>query len=213
MYMNYHYKSTFLTLICSLLLHVSLAQYPTTGELIGRCEGCEAVFEYGDRTISSTDTLPGFNMDGSKIKVSGTVYGPDGTTPAADVILYLYHTDQNGVYPTRGDEEGWERRHGFIREWIKTDDNGKYEFYTLKPAVYPNRTEPAHIHITVLEPDGKYYWLNSYHFEGDELLTEKELNDEKPRGGSKGILSLEMKNGILTGRRDIILGRNIPGYK
>ena len=125
----------------------------------GPCEGCEAVFEYGDQKLSSVDTLPDFGEEGSKISVMGTVYRPDGTTPARDVILYVYHTNQNGLYATQGDEEGWGRRHGYIRGWVKTGSDGRYTFYTLKPAPYPNRTDPAHIHLTILEPNGKYYWI------------------------------------------------------
>lgn len=182
-------------------------------QLVGRCEGCEAVFEYGDRELTSVDTLPGFNDHGLKIKVTGTIYLSDGKTPAKDVILYIYHTDQNGIYPTKGDETGWAKRHGYIRGWVKTDRHGLYTFYTLKPGVYPDRSEPAHIHPIILEPNGKYYWLGSYYFEGDSLLTEKEINPVSPRGGSSGLLILRKEEDVWVGRRDIILGKNIPNYE
>jgi protocatechuate 3,4-dioxygenase beta subunit len=107
----------------------------------GPCEGCEAVFEYGERGWTSVDTLPNFNNNGSKIKGTGTIYQNDGKTPAEHVILYIYHTDQEGIYATRGGETGWGRRHGFIRGWAKTDSAGRYTFYTLKPGIYPNRSE------------------------------------------------------------------------
>lgn len=179
----------------------------------GPCEGCEAVFEYGDKKLSPTDTLPDFNEEGSKIKVTGTIYQNDGETPAEGVILYIYHTDQNGIYATRGGETGWAKRHGYIRGWIKTGKDGKYTFYTLKPGTYPERSSPAHIHPIILEPNGKYYWLCSYHFEGDPLLSEKVISPESPRGGSSGLLSLQKEEYLLVGKRDIILGKNIPGYE
>lgn len=179
----------------------------------GACEGCEAVFEYGNRTLASIDTLPDFDDIGVQIKVTGTVYKNDGSAPAEGVILYIYHTDQKGIYAVKGNEAGWGRRHGNIRGWVKTDKNGKYAFYTLKPGIYPNRSSPAHIHLTILEPNGKYYWLESYHFEGDPLLTEKEKSPKAPRGGSSGMLSLREVEGILVGERDIILGRNVSGYQ
>lgn len=178
----------------------------------GPCEGCEAVFEYGGKVLSPIDTLPDFNEEGPKIKVTGTIYKPDGMTPAKDVILYIYHTNQNGIYETKGNEIGWGKRHGYIRGWAKTDSSGKYVFNTLKPGIYPSRNAPAHIHPIILEPDGKYYWLGSYHFEGDPLLTEKEINPESPRGGSSGLLSLHKKDNLLVGKRDIILGKNVPDY-
>jgi protocatechuate 3,4-dioxygenase beta subunit len=77
----------------------------------GPCEGCEAVHEspVPFAQLSWTDTLPDFNEPGLKLKVSGTVYKWDGKTPAAGVVLYVYHTNQKGVYPKRGDETGWGR--------------------------------------------------------------------------------------------------------
>lgn len=179
----------------------------------GPCEGCEAIFEYGDAPLTATDTLPDFEEPGTRIKVSGTVFHPDGKKPAKDVILYVYHTNQDGAYPTRGDETGWARRHGYLRGWMKTDQEGKYTFYTLKPGSYPDRSSPAHIHLTVLEPDGKYYWLEDYFFEGDPLLTDKDINPPQPRGGSTGLLRLQKENDLWVGKRDIVLGKNIAGYK
>lgn len=177
----------------------------------GPCEGCEAVLDYGDRELSPVDTLPGFEETEPKIKVTGTIYKPDGKTPAEGVILYIYHTNREGVYPTRGDEEGWAKRHGYIRGWLKTGKDGKYTFYTFKPGSYSSN--PAHIHPIILEPNGKYYWLGSFRFADDPQLTNKHRNPESPRGGSNGILELKKENGILVGRRDFILGKNIPGYE
>ncbi len=179
----------------------------------GPCEGCEAIFEYGDKKLASVDTLPDFSDKGPKIRVTGTIYQNDGKTPAEGVILYVYHTDQNGVYATKGDETGWAKRHGYIRGWVKTDKDGRYMFYTLKPGTYPGRSIPAHIHPIILEPDGKYYWLGSYHFQGDPLLTDKQIAPKSPRGGSSGLLSLRKEGNLWVGERDIILGKNVPGYE
>jgi protocatechuate 3,4-dioxygenase, beta subunit len=182
-------------------------------QLIGSCEGCEAIFEYEDKILTAVDTLPDFNEEGPKLKVTGTVYMPDGKTPAGDVILYVYHTDQNGVYATRGDEKGWARRHGYIRGWIKTGSDGKYTFYTLRPGTYPSRSEPAHIHPIILEPDGKYYWLGSYYFADDPLLTGRQRNENSPRGGRGAILNLHKEGDVWVGTRDFVLGKNVPGYR
>ncbi|WP_207495098.1 hypothetical protein [Aridibaculum aurantiacum] len=186
---------------------------PTPHLVGGPCEGCEAVFEFGNKILEPVDTLPGFYEDGIRIKITGTIFQEDGRSPANDVILYVYHTNQKGIYPTKGDETGWAKRHGYLRGWIKTSSNGQYEFYTLKPAVYPDRTEPAHIHATILEPDGKYYWIEDYYFEGDNLLKQKHINPTSPRGGSTGVLTLKKEGDIWVGKRDIILGKNIPAYK
>ena len=199
-----------------LLMHHSKSQKisPENSRLVGGpCEGCEAIFEFGSKRLTPVDTLPDFTDDGVKIKLSGIVYQNDEKTPAKDVVLYIYHTDQNGKYATRGDEKGWAKRHGYIRGWTKTGVDGKYTFYTQKPGIYPSRTAPAHVHYLILEPDGKYYWLGASHFEGDPLLSEKERNPESPRGGSSGLLILKKEGFIRVGKRDIILGKNIPGYE
>ncbi len=167
----------------------------------GPCEGCEAIFDYGNKKLSPIDTLQGFNEKGQKIKVTGTIYQNDGKSPAKGIILYLYHTDQNGIYDNKYEESNWSKQHGYIRGWVKTDADGKYTFYTLKPGVYPSRTTPAHIHPTILEPNGKYYWIGAYHFEGDPLLTESEISPESPRGGSNGLLILKKRRRYLGGNQ------------
>ena len=185
--------------------------YPvfSQGTLVGGpCEGCEAVFEYGDRKLTPVDTLPGFEEKKPKLKITGTIYKKDGKTPAEDVILYIYHTNRDGVYPSRGDEEGWARRHGYIRGWVKTGADGKYTFYTFKPGSYSSNT--AHIHSTVLEPNGKYYYIDEYRFKGDPKLENVSAYIDS-RGGS-GIVELRKSGGIMVAKRDIILGKNINGY-
>jgi protocatechuate 3,4-dioxygenase, beta subunit len=177
----------------------------------GPCEGCEAVFEYGDKALAPFDSLPGFNEKGTQIKISGTIYKNDEKTPAEDVVLYIYHTNQEGIYKTEGDESGWGKRHGFMRGWVKTGKDGRYTFYTIKPGSYPRSRESAHIHAIILEPDGRYYWIDDFLFDDDPFLTTGNINKENPRGGS-GIVKLEEENNINTAVRDIILGKNVRGY-
>ena len=88
----------------------------------GPCEGCEAIYEYGNAELKAVDTFPGFNKSKNKIKISGTVYEKDGETPAKNVILYIYHTDASGRYPTKPSSKGWGKRHGYLRSWLKTDN-------------------------------------------------------------------------------------------
>lgn len=178
----------------------------------GGCEGCEAIFEYGNKELAAKDTLPKFAETEPKIKITGIVYENDGKTPAEDIILYIYQTNREGIYEIKGDEQDWAKRHGYIRGWIKTDKTGQYTFYTFRPAAYPNGIEPEHIHITVKEPDKNEYYIDEYVFDDDPLLTREERNSLEKRGGS-GIMKPEIKNGILTIERNIILGLNIPNYE
>ncbi len=203
--------------LCLFLLILSVAscqsqtEHESTARVGGACEGCEALFEFGDRTLSSSDTLPKFLETEPKIKITGSVFLKDGKTPARDVILYIYHTNREGIYETTGKETGWDKRHGFIRGWVKTGSDGKYSFYTFRPASYPNRREPEHIHITVKEPELNEYYIDPIVFADDPLLTKQEINRHHNRGGS-GMVFPKMRDGILLLERDIVLGLNIPDY-
>jgi protocatechuate 3,4-dioxygenase beta subunit len=148
---------------------------------------------------------------GEPMKISGTIYQRDGKTPAANVVLYVYHTDAKGYYtPAAGQAEA--RKHGQLRGWMKTDDKGRYEFYSIRPAPYPGENIPAHIHPIVMEPNGKHYWLEDYFFEDDPLVTAEMRSERAPRGG-KGVVALKKNaQGIWVGHRDLVLGLHVPGY-
>jgi protocatechuate 3,4-dioxygenase beta subunit len=179
----------------------------------GGCEGCEAVNEYGNKILEPVDTLPDYWEAGPKLEVSGTIYRPDGKTPARDVILYIYHTNQKGEYSKKGDETGWGKRHGYIRGWIKTGADGKYKFFTLKPAAYPGRDIPAHIHPVIKEPGLNEYWIDEYLFDDDPLLTTDERKQQQKRGGNGVLKTKQRQDGTLVATRDITLGLNIPNYQ
>lgn len=184
----------------------------SNSKLGGPCEGCEAIYEYGNEVLDPVDTLPAFAANEPKLKLSGTVYQAHGKTPAPNVVLYIYHTNRDGIYETKGDEQGWARRHGYIRGWIRTDASGKYSFYTFRPASYPNGREPQHIHITVKEPGRKEYYLDDFLFTDDPYLTSELKGNRSNRGGS-GITTPRAAGALFLIERDIILGKNIPHYE
>lgn len=200
---------------CSQKIAIKEKQPGKTNQLIGGpCEGCEAIYEspLGFDQLKDSAILPDFEDAGPKISISGTIYQADGTTPASDIILYVYHTNQKGIYPTNGNEKGWAKRHGYIRGWVKTDEQGFYQFYTLRPGHYPERNAMQHIHVTVKEPGKNEYWISEYLFDDDPLLTPEKRKLYEYRGGD-GIIKLVVQpNGIATGKRNITLGLNIPGY-
>jgi len=199
-----------LVLICNSCY--SQTEKGTSNQLVGGpCQGCEAIYEFGDQNLNSVDTLPGYQKNEPKLNITGTVYQLDGKTPAANIILYIYHTNRQGIYEIKEGEAGWAKKHGFIRGWIKTGEDGRYSFYTFRPASYPNRTEPEHIHITIKEPDKNEYYIDNYVFDDDTLLTMGKRKALRNRGGS-GIIKLEQRGNTYAAKRDIILGLNIPNY-
>lgn len=177
----------------------------------GPCEGCEALLEYEGPHLDAVDTLPQFEQTEPKLKISGTVYKQDGRTPAPDVILYIYHTNREGLYQAAEISTGWGRRHGSMRGWVKTDTQGQYTFYTFRPAAYPNGEEPEHIHMTVKEQNTIPYYIEDILFDDDPILTTERRAKLSQRAGS-GVVTATIEKGLLHVERDIILGMNIPGY-
>jgi protocatechuate 3,4-dioxygenase beta subunit len=191
-------------------LTVSFAQTKKVG---GPCEGCEAIYEntVPFDQLPSFVKLPEVSWDGKKpMGINGTVFKADGT-PAADVVLYVYHTNEKGIYPKKGDEKGWAKRHGYLRGWVKTDQKGQYKFGCLRPAPYPGRDEPAHIHVTIKEPDINEYYIDEFVFSDDPLLTPEKRAKLENRGGS-GIVKIIDVGNMYKGERNIYLGKNIPDY-
>ena len=151
--------------------------------------------------------IPPEGEQGERLIISGTVYLPDGSTPAEGVLIYVHHTNIQGVYPKRGNEKGNGNFHGYLRGWMKTDSLGRYKFETIRPAPYQTHGgEPAHIHYNIEGPDHPEYWLTALWFEDDPRVTEDYLRSVKRNGGFSNVTSLRKdENGILRGIRNIIL--------
>lgn len=184
----------------------------------GAFENSEYTYYGIPKVVSSTDTSAGWNQQGPKMLLTGTVYQSDGKTPAPDVLLYYYHTNTEGRYLHKPDEErsmppnSLGQTHGYIRGWVKTDRQGRYFIYTVRPGTYPTRDEPAHVHVTVKEPNAlNEYYIDDFVFDDDELLTSAKRKKLENRGGS-GVLRLVRVDGMMVGERNLFLGLNIPGY-
>ncbi|MDP1661973.1 MAG: hypothetical protein Q8L55_08655 [Phycisphaerales bacterium] len=167
--------------------------------------------------LSWRDTSPGWTQAGQRIKLTGTIYQPDGRTPAPGVVLYYYHTNTQGRYihdpsqPRSMPPNELGQTHGAIRGWVKTGADGRYEILTVRPGTYPTRDAPDHVHATIQEPGVATYYIDDFVFDDDPLLTTLERRKLENRCGS-GVLRLVTIGELKVGERDIILGRNIPGH-
>lgn len=185
----------------------------STKKLVGGgCDGCELMYIGMPQTMNSVDTSEAWQEKGTKMMITGKVYHIDGKTPAKNVIVYYWQTDNNGYYSPAPNLDKAAERHGHIRGWLTTDHEGKYAIYTIHPAPYPNEDMPAHIHVSIKEPNIDHeYYIDEFVFDDDTLLTTQKRKALENRGGS-GILRWANANGLLIAEHNIILGLNIPDY-
>lgn len=203
-------------LLLGLMLLIS-CQSRTQQRIGGPFENSHSIYQQIPGQLANADTTYGWKEPGQKLVISGTVYQADGKTPAKDVVIYYYHTNPSGLYvhdPRKKrsmapNEKG--QTHGYLRGWIKTGADGRYAIYTVRPGVYPTRDEPAHIHLTIKEPGLNEYYIDDMVFDNDILLSAAKRRNLENRGGS-GILRTYRKDSVEYGKRDILLGLNIPGH-
>ncbi|MBL4772229.1 MAG: hypothetical protein JKX98_01040 [Alcanivoracaceae bacterium] len=198
------------TLFLFLFTNFSLAQVNLT--VGGGCDGCELMFIDMPEKISSTSYSPAWNSVGQKLLITGRILKTDGTSPAANVLVYYWQTDSKGYYSVNDSMNKKTKKHGYIRGWVKSDSQGNYKIFTIKPKSYPNRDLPAHIHLSIKEPEiSEEYYVDKLLFDYDPLLTTKKRKKLENRGGS-GILRTLISDNMLVAEHNIILGLNIPNY-
>lgn len=178
----------------------------------GGCDGCEGIYEGMPQQLSWQTAIASASEPGERLEISGIIHQLDGKTPASNVILYVYHTDAKGYYSPAPDATNLARRHGHLRGWLKTNASGEYKFTTIRPAPYPSRDNPAHIHPIIKEPDRNEYYIDEYVFDDDPLLTQERRARLENRGGSGVIHPVKGSDGSWLGKRNITLGLNIPDY-
>ena len=169
----------------------------------GPCEGCEWVYDDMPLALASTARIAPKDEAGVPLVIDGVVRDAHGT-PAANVVVYAYHTNAAGIYPPA------RNRHGTLKGWALTDPQGGYRFDTIRPGAYPGRTIPEHVHMHVIEPGVGTYYIDELRFFDDPLITNANRGSGQRAGG--GLVMPERRDGIWHARRDIDLGRNIPGY-
>jgi len=178
---------------------------PAARSSLNGCEGCDAVYERPAGDLGWSLTIPPEDEPGEPLILTGRALRADGETPASSVLLYIHQTNAEGVYPRQPGATGWGVRHGALRGWLVTDDDGRYEIRTIRPGAYPGRNVPAHVHIFVKDSEHPPYYLYDTVFEDDPLVTPAYRASLTDRLGP-GIIALTRDaDGAWRGHRDILL--------
>lgn len=184
------------------------AQAPAARADLYDCEGCEAALERDAAGLTWSARMAGEDEPGERLLVRGRVLQADGRTPAAGVVLYVHHTNAAGLYAGGTSESVWSQRHGRLRAWVRTGADGRWELHTVKPAPYPGREFPAHIHFIVAEEGRTPYWIDDIVFAGEHGVDDAYRAKMEDRGGS-GIVTLgRTPDGTLLAERTILLERH-----
>lgn len=177
----------------------------------GRCENCDLIFQDMPKTLGTDFRIAKESEAGTPLTISGRIFKHDGKTPAEGVIIYVYHTDAEGLYsPAKGSAAG--NPHGHLRGWARTGRDGRYSFTTIRPASYPNSRAPQHIHAIIKEEGIAPYWIDEYVFKDDPFVDAAYEPAQQNRGGSGLITLTKTDDRTWKGSRDIVLGLNVPGY-
>ncbi|MEO5967386.1 MAG: hypothetical protein ABIP68_00125 [Ferruginibacter sp.] len=200
--------------VCSALLSCKgQTTQPAANKIVGGgCDGCELMYVGMPKKILSESSTIGWANGNQKLILKGKIFLIDGTTPAPNVIVYYWHTDEQGVYSSDNQTPEKANRHGKLRGWVKSDELGNYTIKTSRPAAYPNNIIPQHIHISIKEPSIKNEYYADLYFDDDPLyLGHKKKYGKVDRAGTE-VLRVLLDDKIQIAEHNIILGLNIPNY-
>lgn len=184
-----------------------------TSKLVGGgCEGCELMYVGMPEKITSENISNGWLTGRQKLMLTGKVFEPDGKTAAPNVIIYYWHTNDQGLYSPGKQTSQAASAHGELRGWVKSDENGNYKIKTSRPAPYPAQNIPQHIHLSIKEPGIANEYYADLYFDDDPLyLKHKKKHGQANRAGTE-ILRVLLDSTGQVAEHNIILGLNIPGY-
>ena len=111
---------------------------------------------------------------GQLIEVSGWVQDEDGT-PVKQTVIEIWHCNASGryIHPMDANSPNPIDENFLGSGRVLTDDHGRYQFVTVKPAAYPypNHPErwwrPAHIHLSIFGESFMSRLVTQMFFPGD----------------------------------------------
>jgi catechol 1,2-dioxygenase len=135
---------------------------------------------------------------GRALVIAGTVFAADCETPLAGAVVDVWHADDEGEYDNTSDAFR-------MRGQMTTNEDGYYEFSTIRPGRYPNAGtyRPEHIHFKVTYQAGASDTASlttQLYFENDPFL------DSDPWAVPERTIALSsVDEDDFTGRFDVVL--------
>lgn len=153
----------------------------TLSEVSGPVFGHKAVAEH-ERDLTGQHAAPPI---GQRIILSGRVKDGNGR-PVRNALIEIWQANSAGRYIHK-----WDRYDAPLDPNFSgvgrclTDDEGRYEFITVKPGPYPfgnhyNAWRPCHIHFSVFGPSFLTRLVTQMFFPGDPLLSQDPVFNSVP---------------------------------
>jgi len=168
-----------------MIVAATVAMLPLAAWRVGRAQQAPEVAG-APANLSSRADIAGPDEPGERLVISGQVYAPDGETPVAGIIVYGYQTDATGHY-TKTESLRPPRLQG----WVKTDAEGRFEFRSIRPAPYPGRSIPAHVHFILWGAGYPRQWVDELRFEGDPFVSSRMLAEAAAAGKFSAVRPLQ----------------------
>ena len=183
----------------------------TLSELTGPVYGREFV-QPGDADL--TKQHKGEPL-GERIIVHGRVLDEDGK-PVANTLVEVWQANAAGRYVHVVDQHPAPLDPNFTGAGrTVTDDEGRYQFVTVKPGAYPwgnhdNAWRPAHIHFSLFGHSFLSRLVTQMYFPGDPLIPYDPIYRSIPEGARERLMSsfdldATVPNWALGYRFDIVL--------
>ena len=127
---------------------------------------------------------------GERIVVHGRVLDENGK-PVPKAMVEIWQCNAAGRYHHPGDQHDAPLDpHFYGGGRARADDDGRYEFITIKPGAYPwknhhNAWRPAHIHFSLFGPAFATRLITQMYFPDDPLLAYDPIYNSVPEGARK----------------------------
>ena len=126
----------------------------------------------GDANLA--ELSPGKFAIGQLMHIAGRILDEEGR-PVRGAIVELWQANASGRYFHPIDQRAAPLDPHFVGNGrIRTDDEGRYAFMTVKPGAYPVPVKetwwrPPHLHFSVIGPSSLSRLVTQMYFEGDPL--------------------------------------------
>lgn len=159
-------RRTFLVTLPAAAAALSLRPEPAVAQDLEFVRAWERAQTLRPRTLTSSARIAPAGEPGTPLFIHGHVFQRDGRRPAPGIMVFAYHTDARGHYDvSSAGAHSWR-----LKGWATTDAEGAFEFQTIRPAPYPGRTTPSHVHVSIEGPGVQRRWVQELWFEDDDLV-------------------------------------------